>query len=215
MARFVTSPAQQSLPLDAPKAENRPAGAFQPKPTLQRAPGVRANKYGGKCGSCGGYVEAEAGRVDQVDGKWVVSHNVCPEVPAEAPAPVEDATALPEGIFTVVTDEGHTTIRVTRQSADDDFMPGRQLVAYLSGPDNTRDYTRFGHVLLDGSVKVWARHQASEHLRVAVRVLLGDPSAARLAYAMESSRCSLCNRVLTVPASVHAGLGPECAKKAL
>jgi hypothetical protein len=36
--------------------------------------------------------------------------------------------------------------------------------------------------------------------------------AAREAYAMRSGRCSRCNRDLTVPASLFAGMGSECQK---
>ena len=33
------------------------------------------------------------------------------------------------------------------------------------------------------------------------------------AYAIGSGKCACCGRTLTVPASVHRGLGPDCAKK--
>lgn len=39
------------------------------------------NRYGGKCGRCGGWVPAGAGTVAKgQDGGWIVNHLECPEI---------------------------------------------------------------------------------------------------------------------------------------
>jgi hypothetical protein len=82
-----------------------------------------------------------------------------------------------------------------------------QLVEYLSGADNESDYTRFGHVR-DNRVSVWKRFKDNEALNADLKAFWADPSAA-----LPSVQCYRCHRDLTVPTSVHNGLGPECAKK--
>jgi hypothetical protein len=99
------------------------------------------------------------------------------------------------------------------QPDDADFMPGRQVISYLSGSNNDSDYTRFAHFLENGTVVVWKKHQATESLREALKVLIASPQAAALAYAEESGCCARCGRTLTVPASLHAGYGPDCITK--
>ena len=41
-----------------------------------------------------------------------------------------------------------------------------------------------------------------------------DFSKAGWKYADATGRCYICNKKLTVEASIHKGLGPDCAKKA-
>lgn len=121
-----------------------------------------------------------------------------------------------DGYYTVVLDEDtRYTFRVATQDEDDEFMPNHQLVGYLVGPDNTSPYayTTFGHIFPNGRPTVWKRFRDNANLDAALKVLVGDPAAAREAYALESERCARCNRVLTVPASVHRGVGPKCAEK--
>lgn len=144
-----------------------------------------------------------------------------PKLTAQAAKPaapvqqaIEGTTPLIEGKFTVVfDDESYKTLRVRRQREDAKFMPGRMLVGHLTGSDNEADYTNVGHVAEDGRVVIWKKHQGNAKLAEAVRVLVGDPRAAAQAYAEHSGSCSKCGRTLTVPASLNAGLGPECAKK--
>jgi SNF2 family DNA or RNA helicase len=44
-------------------------------------------------------------------------------------------------------------------------------------------------------------------------LLTGDYESMGLSYAMNSGRCWKCGRELTVPASIHRGLGPDCAQQ--
>ena len=138
----------------------------------------------------------------------------------EAEAPVSPVgtsahtSAFPEGRFTVQFENGdYKTIRVRRQDEDATFMPGRLVLSYLSGSDNDSDYTSFAHVDEGGNTRVWKKYRQNSSLIEALKVLVGSPTAAREAYAEQSGCCSRCGRTLTVPTSLHAGLGPECAKK--
>ena len=116
------------------------------------------------------------------------------------------------GWYTVVfdNDDGYRTIKIELQDEDADFMPGRLILAYLSGHDNENDYTRFGHVDERGHVRVWKKHQDKPFLARAIKVLIGDPEAAAKSYALRSERCYRCDRRLTTPASIEAGIGPDC-----
>ena len=119
---------------------------------------------------------------------------------------------IAEGLYTVTLGDGtRRTFRVrTRQAGP---LIGKRIISYLGGPDNEQDYVGFAF-LSDGDtrISIWKKFQNSDLEKYAV-VLLADPKAAGEAYAMESGRCYRCNRVLTVPASIHRGMGPECAQK--
>lgn len=44
-------------------------------------------------------------------------------------------------------------------------------------------------------------------------LLSGDFKKYGMAYALESNHCYRCGKLLTVPASINAGLGPDCASR--
>lgn len=128
---------------------------------------------------------------------------------------------VPDGTYTIVypggaSDHGwRRTLRLRTQPETSSFAPGEQIVSFLSGPLNTRDYTRFAFAR-DGDLQVWSRFKANADANLAVeayRVLCGDPLGAARAYGMESGRCGLCGKVLTVPKSIEAGIGPVCASE--
>jgi hypothetical protein len=240
MAHFGTGPTVRpaSTPaadlLAATDAANAARAARRATPAFNRGSGspapstpapVRKNKYGAKCVNCGGWVPEGAGRLTNERGQWVVSHiPPCPDPDAQyepvakpaaaaGPAVPKVPFSVPDGRYTVSWGDHHKTIRVHHQDEFDDFMPGKVILEFLSGPDNTRDYTSFAHVADDGSVRVWKKHQGNEALREAVKVLLGDPKAASKAYAKESECCGVCNRELTNPESLARLMGPVCAEK--
>ena len=70
---------------------------------------------------------------------------------------------LPDGYFTVTFGEDdRVTLRVRTQKEDDSFAPGKQIVAYLSGPDNTADYRGFAFAdAQTGRVNFWKRFKRS------------------------------------------------------
>jgi len=122
-------------------------------------------------------------------------------------APASDAL-LQTGTYTVETETGHRTFKVITQKADADFAPGETIIQFLSGSDNESDYTGFAFVKPGLRLQVWKRFASSTSLLAAAAVLTANPEAA-----LKSATCRRCNRKLTVPVSVHNGLGPECAKK--
>jgi hypothetical protein len=141
--------------------------------------------------------------------------------PAPAPQPKVVAThAVPDGYYTIIFGDGRAnrTLRVNTQADDDSFAPGKQIVGFLSGSDNENDYTGFAFIAArkDGSpyTAVWSRFKDNADLGDALRVLVGDPRAAAIAYGLLSGKCSRCHRTLTVQSSIEAGIGPVCAQKA-
>lgn len=231
MAHFGTGPTVR------PAFSHTPPNTQAPRPAAERT-----NAYGAKCADCGVWVAPGVGRLTKANGGgWAVSHiPPCPEkvaapvvetvtvdgVPSTlqphharvgghwSSEPTPDSFSVPDGRYTVVFETGeYKTVRVSRQNKDADFMPGRVLLSYLSGSDNDTDYTRFGHVDEQGSVRIWKKHQGVASLSEAVKVLLGDPKAASKAYAAESGCCGVCGRTLTTPESLAAGIGPVCMEK--
>ena len=121
-----------------------------------------------------------------------------------------EETAIPNGYFTVILDDGdHVTLRV-RVASEKSALRGKRIVSYLAGPENTSDYVGCGFVGEDG-VRLWKRFQGSERLARALAILAKDPGAAGKGYALRSGNCYVCGRLLTVPESIQRGIGPECA----
>lgn len=93
----------------------------------------------------------------------------------------------------------------------------RWFVSLLSGPDNTTDYVYIGMVQ-DGEFK---RTKASKMAWDSLPVLalqwvlhnLYDGKMPPQAEIWHEGRCGRCGRRLTVPESIAAGLGPDCAGK--
>ena len=132
---------------------------------------------------------------------------------------------VPDGIYTVVNSsdgyvaDSRCTLRFrgcTNWATD--LPDGSQVVEFLSGPDNESNYTGFAFVV-KGKARVWKRYKTNTSAPVtALAYMLSandeQVKEAGWTYALESSRCYRCNRTLTVPASIHRGLGPVCAGKA-
>lgn len=189
-----------------------------------RDPRRRANRYAAACITCGQRVQAEEGYLAGEPGAWKAEHIVCPTAtPAAEPQTAQTAEPVAaevvqtmvngevvfDGTYTLETLTGHRTFRLRTQGKDEEFMPGKQILEYLSGADNEGDYTRFGHVA-GNQPKVWKRHQDNTALLADLKAFWADPSQA-----LAAVQCYRCHRTLTVPSSVYNGLGPECAKKGL
>ena len=118
-------------------------------------------------------------------------------------------------VFTLQGVDARYTFKVSRSK------DGRALfVSLLTGPDNTADYTYMG-LLDEASARVILTAKSSYRdtstpviaLRWALPIVWrGDtlPAPARL---MHIGKCGRCGRALTVPSSIDAGIGPECATK--
>lgn len=128
---------------------------------------------------------------------------------------------VPDGYYTIVLSEQpevRRTIRVrTPRQGTYSARMGWQYVAFLSGSDNESSYTGFGRLegartRLDGS------YRRNEQLGLALELLVGYAQKdqldnSRQRFALVSGRCWNCGRTLTVPASIHRGLGPDCAAR--
>jgi hypothetical protein len=198
-----------------PNFHRGPRAGVAARPAAQSE---RTNGYGARCALCKVWVEPNQGRLIKSGGSWRVEHvQPCPNpgqthtADLAASQPVD--FKVPDGRYTIVWGDHYKTIRVRHQDEFDSFMPGKAVLSYLSGSNNDSDYTSFAHVDETGSVRIWKKHQGNEDLKQAVKVLLGDPKAASQAYARESGCCGVCNRSLTTPESIEAGIGPECSKK--
>ena len=123
-------------------------------------------------------------------------------------------TGIADGFYTIVSGNTHRTFRVRTNAPDSPFAPNKQAIAYLAGPDNTSDYINFAFVGTD-RVFPWKRFSTGyDHIIAAARYLVaGDHDAAGKMYAVQSGCCYRCNRLLTTPESVAAGLGPYCRNK--
>lgn len=133
---------------------------------------------------------------------------------------------LPFGTYTVAFAEGErVTVRIKKLSPDelaDDFysknnvQAGSLKIQVLTGPDNTSSYTTIGLQKHNGIRWMYKKAQGFQTALKALDALT-DPETAKAAgfeYAVKSSKCFRCNKKLTVPASIHMGMGPDCASKA-
>jgi len=131
-----------------------------------------------------------------------------------------------DGFYTCVFKDGdYRTLKVETKPLDAITLPGKTIISYLHGPDNSRDYSGFGFINHDKEgdevFYLWKKHkkedgspsESAKSLVRAVEILLKKPEKAGLEYATRSGNCYRCGRQLTVPASINAGLGPDCAKK--
>lgn len=107
----------------------------------------------------------------------------------------------------------HRTFRIKKQG-NDEWMPGGILLGYLSDSDNNNSYTNFAFINKFW-VNCWKKYQgtATEKLgKLVEQVILQQKPNEKLEI-VPAGRCYRCGRQLTVPSSVHRGLGPECASK--
>lgn len=138
--------------------------------------------------------------------------------PAEqqAPAaPVAASKVVADGWYTIVGPKGgHRTLRLQAVEGE----PVKQWLAYLSGSDNEGDYTSIGFVT-GTEVRLFNKYIGQyTDIVAAARFLVRN--AANIGeygrqYALQSGKCYVCNRKLTTPESIAAGIGPVCASKGL
>lgn len=121
---------------------------------------------------------------------------------------------IKDGTYTVVADDGdYVTLRIRSQGEASKFA-GKQIAEFLNGPENSSDF--MGFAFIQGRrPMIWKRFQDDSRISKALRALVSTSEAELkelgYQYALRSSRCYRCGHVLTVPASIHRGLGPVCA----
>lgn len=139
--------------------------------------------------------------------------------PQTEPAPalvVSSPVTIADGFYTVQRADGtHITFKIATQSADAGFAPGSRIISTLIGQDNESDYKGFAFLFPSGQVKVWGKMAAKvgDWAELATALISGDWKAAGVKWASQSGKCFICNRKLTTPDSVQAGIGPICADK--
>lgn len=200
----------------------------QPAPRPAGSGKVMTSRYNGKCADCGGFLPE--GSTIRYDGK---AHHYpeCPEQsepvsepepeesisPTASSEPTSSSASIPDGKFTLEFEDGHhRTFRVITQKADASFAPGKRVVKYLSGSDNEFESSYTGFAFLEGNtIKLWSRFRSDSALANDAQALTNADRAKELGlkYALASGNCWRCGHTLTVPASIHAGVGPDCAKK--
>jgi hypothetical protein len=133
-------------------------------------------------------------------------------------APAEQVVA--DGYYTIVLSEQPEVRRTLRVKSPREGTYarsiGRQYVAFLDGPDNVSSYRSFA--TLDGAVTRMNEFRHNWQLGMALELLVGyaqkgELDDSRQRFALVSGRCWNCGRMLTVPTSIHRGLGPDCAAR--
>jgi hypothetical protein len=97
---------------------------------------------------------------------------------------------------------------------------GNQSIRFLSlltGSDNENSYSYLG-LVRDGQVVLTAKSKMAPDSKpvAAFRYFLQHAMAGAIAPSLEvrhEGKCGRCGRKLTVPESIDAGIGPECAKR--
>lgn len=213
----------------------RPAHVKPNYTKLQPGGKLMQAKYAGTCVDCGG--PFRAGDDIRYDGKCHhAGQNTCDrhrerqleeeqarrdradQDRADAVSldvPVQSTFAAPhDGTYSLVWNDGtYRTLKVHTPKQGN--LAGKRIAAFLRGQDNEGDYTGFAFINDNGTFAIWKRFRDNTDLRTALQALCQPEKAAEagLAYALESGNCYRCGRKLTVPASIHAGMGPDCAKK--
>jgi hypothetical protein len=127
---------------------------------------------------------------------------------------------VPDGYYTIVLSEQpevRRTLRVkTPREGTFARRLGRQYVSFLHGSDNVTSYRSFAYV--EGARTHMTDFRHSWELGAALELLVGyaqkdELDDSRQRYALVSGRCWNCGRMLTVPTSIHRGLGPDCAAR--
>jgi Family of unknown function (DUF6011) len=97
-----------------------------------------------------------------------------------------------------------------------------EFVSVLTGPSNEGDYSYLGHYYSDDRDAGRFRHGAKSRITkdapsakawawFDAKVLRVDGAIPEQLEVWHEGRCGRCGRALTVPESVAAGIGPECA----
>jgi len=169
-----------------------------------------------------GLQDAEAaGVVPVLQGGGAVGTSPANDATPEPVASI-DPTVLVAGRYTIVLnedDDDYVTLRVKPHWQRDEAARGVMVVQYLRGPDNGRDYEGFATVRGQRLVpwQRFTRADGDSRILLAAELLIGCSAAGTLddyreSFALRSGRCANCGRALTVPVSVHRGLGPDCAR---
>lgn len=118
-------------------------------------------------------------------------------------------------VFTVVskTTGARFTFKVRHPSDD-----APHFVSVLTGSDNESDYTFLGTIFADGTYRHGRKSPIGQNAPSACAFAwlwanLDNAATMTKCEIFHEGRCCRCGRRLTVPSSIEAGIGPECANK--
>jgi hypothetical protein len=134
--------------------------------------------------------------------------------PTPLAEPLRATAVVANGIYILVFPCGtRKTFRIFTKKQTAKFAPGKRVVALLIGPDNSDDWELFGFVD-DTGIHVWKRFQhqrQAEYARLLWMLATGCEADGH--ELLISKRCLRCNRRLTQPHAIEAGIGDECRRK--
>lgn len=126
---------------------------------------------------------------------------------------------LPEEFRTKNSLKPHYTFRVEHKAANGQYKEA-WFVKYLTGSDNTRDYSYVGVLNAEtGQVRTTSKSKLQDNSlvfkllnRTLALIWLEDvsPMESQGFGLHHEGRCGKCGRLLTTPESVQRGIGPEC-----
>src|SRR5271157_2617898 len=129
---------------------------------------------------------------------------------------MEGNNMIQDGKYTLVYGSGeYRTVAIENITEEGHNFKGKTILSRKSG----QRYEGIAFLSSDNRVMLWKRFRAEfdqkriEALQNAVNRIARNPQEAGMAYAIHEGRCCRCGRELTVPASIHAGMGPDCAEK--
>jgi hypothetical protein len=138
--------------------------------------------------------------------------------------PIKTVSPIPNGIFTIVSakTDNHRTFKISTNRFGQ--CKGRRFVSILVGRDNTRTYLGFANIMND-KIVVWKNKQTPNgkgFYEICAKMLRSlfiegekSPYQKQIKSMEGAKRCIRCNRLLTDPESIEAGMGPECRGKGI
>ena len=127
-----------------------------------------------------------------------------------------NATVTVESLKT----QKHLTFKVSQMKNSYNGKPiaDKFFVSLLNGPDNMSSYMYLGVLNGDEGLKLTAKSKAQDDAPSVrgFRYVWANLVAGKLpsdAHVFHDGKCGRCGRKLTVPESLHNGIGPECIKK--
>ena len=118
------------------------------------------------------------------------------------------------GIFTIEGPIGRKTFKLSTVRNEKSGLHGKRILAYLSGPENSSDYTGFAFVESGDRkqpIRVWSKFKFGEMpdwANILLELVNGAEIPAWIIQA--ATTCVMCNRLLTTPESIRNGIGPIC-----
>lgn len=103
----------------------------------------------------------------------------------------------------------HRTFRIKTVLKGD--LKGMRVLQLLTGQNNETDYRGFAFVQPTGRVSLWKKFAGTDFAKLAMIVERADWYAEHRGLEYQFAvRCRRCNRLLTDPESIDAGIGSYC-----